>query len=1071
MTSQYSKTIFLMLVLLSTTAVSFADESSAVNTTDFDIPSQSLEEALIHFSEQTDIQLVMASAEVTGLEAPHVNGRLSNQAALDALLGGTGLSYQFVNEGTVAIGSGMVKDNEEGSRDSGNSLPAPILMAQNQTSTPQTRASSPNSRAGEHDGSPLLEEIVVTGIRGGLRRSLNIKESSAGFVDAISSEDVGKLPDQNVAEALQRVPGVAIQRNRGEGDFVTIRGLGPDFVRGSINGRSLLSATEVVDPIINGGIDSSTGRAANFDTLPSQVIDVLEVVKSPSAKHVEGGIGGVVNVKTARPLVLGNKVSATLEGVYREFSEETDPSASAIVSWTNDDNTFGLLGSVAYSERSIREDFSRTFGWFASSGFGTVGPFDIDNDGTSDGVTSLAFPLSNNLESYVESRDRLTFVGTAQWQLGAGTDISLDVIYSDRDVESENLNFVYLPIPRQGLGDLSGQPVNPDGSIQVGNLVRPGSSILASIPSTFRPGATRDLQEYSDELLSVALNVGHEVGDWKLNADVHYSIAEADNRFDRVNHTADNGVFSFVTDVGLDGFAITQTNTGGGPQTDIGNANNYLVRVLDDRIANNEDDEFALQFDVVRSFNGGFLDSVEAGVRFRDRSKDIARRANGNGINVLAAGLSPANIGVVNGRSNFLDGGLNSTFSYESLVFADNAAVRAALVPFLDANGLSTEPPPSPFSAFVIDEATYAVYGQLNLDQDIGGMRLIGDVGVRIVHTQQDVNGFDSELRVQDNGGQLTTIFDSLTAGEATPFLAETTYTNVLPSLNLRLSLDDSLYLRFSSSKTVTRPTFNSLSPGLDVNANCSCDINDDNFAIAAVAGNPSLEPYISTNFDLGIEWYFGDASAVYAGLFHKDIEDFIATVTNTDVNTLGGQPIRIVGIEMDASENPISIDQMSQPANQGDAQVTGAEIGYAHAFASGFGYSANVTLTENSAEFTQTGVEIDFPGVSETNFNITAYYERDRFQARTSYTERSDFLVVPDAIGVGGQIFADGYGQLDASVSYSISDNISIFANAINITDEEQLLYEEIQGSNDRLFYSLSHVGARYSIGVRATF
>ena len=386
------------------------------------------------------------------------------------------------------------------------------------------------------------------------------------------------------------------------------------------------------------------------------------------------------------------------------------------------------------------------------------------------------------------------------------------------------------------------------------------------------------------------------------------------------------------------------------------------------------------------------------------------------------------------------------------------------------ANGLSTDVADDPFGTFNVDETTFAGYFQLNLNGDIGGIEYVGDVGFRIVHTQVDISGFDAELRIQDFGGQSTAIFDELTIGDPTPFISNTTYTNVLPAFNIRFELSEDLYLRVAASETLTRPTFNNLSPGLSLNANCSCDVNDDNFALFAQAGNPSLDPYTSINYDVGLEWYFSDASSLYGAIFHKDIEDFIAVVTNNDVNTLGGNTIRAVGIEQDGSTNPINLDQLSQPANQGEAQVTGIELGYTHAFESGFGYNLNLTSVENTAEFTDSGQEIRFPGVSDTSYNITGFYESGPLEARLSYSYRSDFLVVPDAIGVpGSQIFADSYGQLDGGVSYNF-DNFSVFVNALNLTDEGQS-FTEVLAAGQEVFYSNAIVGRRLVVGVRGNF
>ena len=191
--------------------------------------------------------------------------------------------------------------------------------------------------------SDQLDEIVLTGIRAAQQRAVAIKRLSPVFADAITSEDAGKFPDGNISEALQRVSGVAIQRTRGQGDFVSIRGLGPEFVRGSINGRTLVSATESFNPVLSGGLGSSTGRATNFDVLPSEIIESVEVFKSNAAEHVEGGLAGTVNIKTAKPLKLGKKFGLSAKGSNYEFAGETNPSLSTFGSLVNRTKTFGFV--------------------------------------------------------------------------------------------------------------------------------------------------------------------------------------------------------------------------------------------------------------------------------------------------------------------------------------------------------------------------------------------------------------------------------------------------------------------------------------------------------------------------------------------------------------------------------------------------------------------------------------------------------------------------------------------------------------------------------------------------------
>lgn len=910
-----------------------------------------------------------------------------------------------------------------------------------------------------------IEIIEVTGIRSSIKKSLAIKHDATGFVDAISAEDIGKLPDANVAEAMQRVTGVTIQRSRGEGDFVSIRGLGPDFVRGTLNGRSLLNSTETVDPIFNGNALTSTGRAANFDILPSEVITNLEVIKSTSASNIEGGMAGSVNVQTARPLALGNKISGSLTGTYREFNEDTDPSGSGLISWVNEDSSFGVLGSIAYSQRTLREDFSRTFGWFPS--FGISSRLDTNNDGFGDANPSdVPFSLSNNAESYEEDRDRLTLTSTLQWA-GDDSEFAVDFLYSKREVEERHQNFIFLPVIYDR--NLAGNIVNPDGSVQVGDLVKDGSFFRHQ--TTLRPELTTDLQNYQDDLFSIGANYTVSVDEWELTADISYSKAEGNNTFDRVRIDGDKGKFEFDSTVDMGGFNITQTNIGKGANTDLGNPANFVVSVFDDRFATNEDEEIALQFDALRAIDHDVISSIEIGARVRTRNKSIERASNGNGVGVNGAGVTLADVGAYNsGASNFLDGmwGGNN-FGFNNLVFPVNSAARTNtdVLSFMKEKGISTDISTDPFGSFDVEENTYATYFQVNLDGELGGVPYAGDIGVRVILTKQFIDGFDAQFTITDRGGQNTTVFDELSTGKASPVKFDDSYANVLPSLNLRFELDENLFLRVAANQTMTRPTFNALAPSYNINANASHDASGDNFAVSLNAGNPALKPYESTNFDLGLEWYFAESSALYGAVFHKDIENVIASTTTGVSTELAGKPIRAIGVELDGSQGPIPVDFIVQPDNLGIAQITGLELGLQQAFDSGFGYIANLSLTDSSAEYEATGKDIDFTGVSTVSYNITGFYENGPIQARVAYNYRNEYLVEPNAIGFGGELFNDAYSQLDASVSYDISENVTLFLNAINLTDEDQDVYSLLPNIGKR-YLSTSHVGPRVSFGIR---
>lgn len=914
-----------------------------------------------------------------------------------------------------------------------------------------------------------LEVIEIRGIRSSIAKSLATKQDAKGFVDAINAEDVGKLPDANVAEALQRVTGVTIQRSRGEGDFVSLRGLGPDFVKGNINGRSLLNSTETVDPIFNGNAITSTGRAANFDILPSEVITNLDVVKSPSASTIEGGMAGSVNVQTARPLVMGNKIAGSVTGTYREFNEELDPSASGLVSWVNDDKSFGFLGAVSFSQRTLREDFSRTFGWFPL--FGVSSQLDTNGDGVGDiSPADASFSLSNNAEAYEEDRDRFTVTGTLQWR-DDNSDLSVDMLYSKREVQESHQNFIFLPILFDG--DLAGNTVNPDGSVQLGNNVVNNGALTRAI-TTLRPEVTTDLQDYEDDLLSLGVNYQFSADKWEFEADLSYSKAEGSNTFDRVRIDANNGAFVFDTVTDQNGFNITQTNQNIGASADLSNPANYVLSVFDDRFASNEDTETAIKFDALREIDSDFISSIEMGVRIRTREKSIARADNGNGFGVTGANVTLADVGAYqNGASNFLDGTWRTNFGFNSILFPDNAAARAnsAIVAYMNANGLSSDLTANPFTSFDVKEDTYATYFQANLDGEIGGLPFSGDVGLRVVLTKQFVDGADAEFVITDRGGADTTVFDELSTGAPTPVSFDDSYATVLPSANFRLELDEDLFLRIAGNESITRPTFNALAPSYGINANGSFDRNGDFFAVDLTAGNPALKPYESTNYDLGLEWYFDEASALYGAVFHKSLENIIATTEFELATELGGQPIRAVGVGLDGSRSNIPVDSIRQPANSGDGEITGLELGLQQSFESGFGYIANLTLVDSSAEYADSGENIDFIGVSSLSYNLTVFYEQGPLQARVAYNYRDEYLVEPNAIGSGGQLFNDEYAQLDASVSYDFTENLTLVLSGVNLGDEDQDVYTVIPNGIGRQYYSTSHVGPRVSLGIRGSF
>ena len=902
--------------------------------------------------------------------------------------------------------------------------------------------------AGSAIGQEVIEEIVIRGVRKSQSEALGIKKENTNFVDAISAEDVGKLPDRNIAEALQRIPGVSIQRERGEGDFVSIRGLGPDFVRGTINGRTYTSGTESFDSTLNGASAQTTGRATNFDVLPSEIIDTLEVYKSASAEQVEGGIGGVVNVKTARPMKLGNAYGGTLRGQYGDFSKDTDPSGSGYISWTNDEN-FGFLTAVSYSKRSIREDLANTWG-YRPPGSQT---FDTNGDGTGDN-DDFFFPSASNSEIFLEERERYTVNSTLQWLLSEDTEVIADALWTKRDVTSSQFGSIVYLAPWTGANSFC-NGANDDNSWDC-----PGSGLgfenhtLVSFPLTSGIDTFTDDREGEDESLNLGLNIDHQIGSWNFSGDVSYADASGDLRWDRsvasyadgVNPPAAEGANPTTVARGIRGTALTSDDAvhfipdAEDPQ--LMNPANYAIQQNEVQLRDNTDEELALKLDIAYEQDDSAISAVKFGGYWRSREKSyvlhqgLSAEGEGRDNPVLATTISNS---LVSAPGDFLEGD-SSWLTPSDMLFPDNTAVFAARAKNLQITRNNV-------ASFAAEEDVYAAYLQVDLNVTVADMELSGNTGIRVVHTELDIVGQTQKVDLRLSGAIRVPEF----FGPVEDYPFSDNYTNFLPSLNLRLDINDELLARFSYSKTLTRPEFTFLAPTFKID-------NATNFL--ASNGNPGLLPYLADNIDLGLEWYFDEASALTAAIFYKKVDDFIA-------NTIA-RNLEIAGVTW---------AEVTRPENQGEAEIFGFEVGYSHAFTflpaplDGLGVIVNLTAVDSELKL-KNGGEVPFPGVSDLSINSAVYYDKGPIQVRMAYSWRDEYLFDPAGIW-GNELYVDDYGQLDLSASYEVNDNFTAFVDVTNLTDEQELKFSDQTGleAGSTRPLSLGQVGRRIGFGVRASF
>ncbi len=1054
-----------MVFLIPAVATFTANAESNVKH-QFQIPQQRADQSLTQFAEQADLTLVFQYDQVADITTNAVVGLYSVSEAIEMLLKDTNLEATLGAEGLLSIKNKthFGKADKMFKKNTVSNAVIAILA-----STMGTQASAEEQQAAADKD---IETITVSGLRGSLARSMDVKRDSGGVVDSISAEDIGKFPDTNLAESLQRITGVSIDRSGGEGQLITVRGFGPQFNTVLVNGRQIASENQ--------------SRAFSFDTIAAELVSSLDVHKTSTATHQSGGIGSTVNVNTARPFAIrGFKAAGSIKGVYDGNSEETTPQISGLISNTWGDNRFGALFAASYSSRDTRLNQAQMDGWLENVGV----PNPVTESGNA--YTGNVFsPRNYDHKVTFEERTRTNANLVLQYAPSDNLTITTDILYSDFDVETNATSYGHwFTAPNIEGRDDAGNPVNP--------IVDENGTVIDLYQEV---GLATDMHAKKFDRLTESTSMGINL-DWDVsdNLNLQLDISSSNATRDANNGRGDqlsligyaNRVRFQVTDDTLplsSMFESANPNIFSGQQEidgvaylDPSDANyqapagvsnhldtaNSRAHVMLRRGWAVENDVDQIRFDGVWSGDGNsMLTAVSFGAMLSTEAKLLERWDNeGVGIHCTYCGYpdEPVIAGssqfIFDAGSDFLSGVSGSGLMPTQWLAHDGEAHFAYLE---QASGADFDAMRRNKS-FEVEEQTLSLYVEGEFETEVGDMLLMATAGLRYESTETTVAGTDSAvtgLNILDETEMLATF------GPAEAVSAEADYSKVLPNFSVKLEVTEDVIARFGASQTMTRPTLDSMSP---VTVITTTRQGGD---LTSTSGNPELEPFESTNIDLSLEWYYDEASYVSVGYFSKDVENFIIntqenkTFTLADGSTLTDPS---TGSDTGAADSSDAIATFTNtlPSNGESAKVDGIEVAIQHTFDNGFGAMANATFADSNAELDPYDISQTFAltGLSDS-LNLVAFYEEGPLQVRVAWNWRDEFVQSLTQNAGNGPTIVEDYAQLDISGSYDLSESLSVFFEGINLTEE----YVHKRGRFDNHLLLVEDSGRRFAFGVRGS-
>ena len=861
-----------------------------------------------------------------------------------------------------------------------------------------------------------LEEIVVTGIRASLQLSLEKKRDADSVMDVVSAEDIGKLPDKNVADAVQRIAGVNISSGSGgqggflENDRVSIRGTNPSLTQTTVNGHSIATGDWYI-----GDQTNTVGRSVSFTLLPAEIVGSVEVEKSSRADYIEGGTVGNVNIVTRTPLGFKKQltVEATAQGMYADLPKTTDPQANALINWKNSEDSFGVLLQGFSERRHERRDGQELF---------LLGRGQIGSVASGDPVAVAHPDLANvfyptQIGSAAFTQHSVRQGGLVDFEMKPSSDLTLDLngFYSHFDATNFDTNFMASPVSELGQG------VSPDTyTVNNGTLVaatfptpnppfdptNPAGSAFPGVrDSIYRPKAASsagyidfDLKWQASDSMLITSKLGYTRGLGETPHDYGYEAYLINSPLVYQMHGNSGPATVSFPGVDTTNFNNPANVINGGSWSD-------SVKVTDK--------ETYGQVDGLLSVDRGILTSVKLGVRYAEHKRtdygfNYGCSSNQSDPCFTTPGLllpAPAWHGTVS-PSNFGAGiGMGPGYLQHFWVLDPNdiAAWQTAY---------NSAPTGQNYQgSFTLDEKDSAGYVMANL----AGNQWRGNVGLRLVNTKQLSSSY--------------IIIDA--AGDFAPTSVAHSYLDVLPSATLKVDLSRELVARLAVSRTMSRADYSSLSPAVTLN----------NLDHTGTGGNADLKPIRSTNYDATLEWYFAPQSILSIAVYYMDMPSYVTFGYNS-------RPF------VDTNIMQVRDFIVTSPFNIA-AKNKGVEVSWQQPLWGGFGALANYTYADGHAADGSALV-----GSSKSTGNAELYYEDRGFSTRVAYTYRSSFLV--GLANVTSQ-YEGGIGTVAASLNYKINDHFALTFDGLNLNNPILKYYSNPQ--QPQAFYSS---GRQYFLGLR---